>query len=57
MDRLTIEEIARQLCDDLDKDVNEVIQGLKNYLERNPMSLKKLNEKCWEDSSEIFDQI
>jgi len=54
---LTIQEVARQLCDGLNMNMEEVTNGLKDYLKRNPMTLEELNNKCWNDSTEIFNEI
>jgi len=55
--KLTIQEVAKQLCDGLNVNIEEVTKGLNNYLKRNPMTLEELNNKCWEDSTEIFNEI
>lgn len=54
---LTIKDVAAQLCDGLNMNLDDVVKKLEDYLINNPMTLKELNEKCWEDSSAIFDAI
>ncbi|NMA49530.1 MAG: hypothetical protein GX947_07155 [Tissierellia bacterium] len=58
MENLTIDKIALQLLDGLDKSkFNEVKQWLIEYQITNKLTLKQLNELCWNDSNWIFDQI
>jgi hypothetical protein len=57
MSNLTIKDVARQLCDGLNLNINDITNRLEKYLKNNPMTLKELNEKCWNDSTEIFDSI
>lgn len=57
MKKLTLTEVARQLCDGLDKNITDVANRLRQYINNNPMTLEELNEKCWNDSNEIFNAI
>ena len=54
---LTIDEIIRQLFDGLDKDEADwelARTRLTEYYAASQMSLKELNEICWEDSTFAF---
>lgn len=59
MKELTITKIAKELIDGLEdfQDLKETENALKSYMEDNNLTLKELREKCWEDSSNIFDEI
>lgn len=57
---LTFREIARQLCQGLDKsekDIDKATQWLAEYATANQLSMNELNEMCWEDSAWFLDQI
>ena len=54
---LTLEKVAQQLCDGLEYDVYAVVAGLKQYMNEHGLTLKELNDLCWEDSVKIFDAI
>jgi len=56
-EQLTVKEVARQLIDGLDMDLDDIARRLENYLKDNPMTLEELNNKCWEDSTGIFNII
>lgn len=51
---LTLKEVARQLCDGLDMNLQDIENKLGQYVNDNPMSLEKLNELCWADSNKMF---
>jgi vesicle coat complex subunit len=53
----TLKEVARQLCDGFNMDIDDVTKRLGKYLKSNPMSINELSNQCWEDSNEIFDCI
>lgn len=57
MKKLTLTEVARQLSDGLNMDINDVTKRLEKYVNENSISLEELNNKCWNDSTEIFDAI
>lgn len=60
MKELSIKEICRQLNDGIDRTPEELAkceQWLTEFLAANQLSLKQLNEMCWEDSTWFFDQI
>jgi len=55
---LTIEEVAKQLNDGLDQEsFEEIITGLQLIMMDEGLTLQELNEKCWGNSTEIFDKI
>lgn len=56
---LNIVEIAKRLCDDLDMSINiyEVALRLELYRSVNNLTLKELDNMCWEDSDYMFDEI
>lgn len=56
-EQLTVKEVARQLIDGLDMDLDDIARRLENYLKDNPMTLEELNNECWEDSTGIFNII
>lgn len=59
---LALDLIARELVDDLPtyEDVaryKELTEGLRLIMEEDQLSLSELREKCWDDSTEIFNRI
>lgn len=58
--RVLVKNIARQLCDGLDKTEAEIEQcerWLAEYGIAHQLSLYQLNELCWEDSDWVLNQI
>lgn len=59
MTKFTINKIEESLIDGLNY-TKEQREQIHNYLcneLKNGLSLKELNEKCWEDSDAIFQEI
>jgi hypothetical protein len=57
---VNIDEIIRRLFDGLDKNKNDWRLAKKILLEyqiANQLSIKELDDLCWEDSAWVFDQI
>ena len=57
---MTIDDIARRLNDGLDRTEEELEKCKKLLLEyqlANQMSLRELDDLCFEDSNWVFDQI
>ena len=50
-------EVAQNLCDGLDKDINDVAVRLKEWGEKNNLTPEYVDELCWVDSCYVFDQI
>lgn len=49
--------VAQSLCTDLDNDVNDVAQRLKTYAEENTLTIEEVDDMCWENSSNMFNEI
>lgn len=60
-DELSIERIEQSLNSGFSRTAKERQQckeWLANYISKHPeVTLRELNEKCWEDSAWVFDQI
>ncbi|MEG1925222.1 MAG: hypothetical protein RR415_05700 [Ruthenibacterium sp.] len=57
---LTMDEVVSRLNDDLERteeDLKECKDWLTEFQIENKMSLKELDDLCYEDSTWIFDQI
>lgn len=54
---MNLKEVARELINGLDNDINEVITGLEKIMKDEDLTIEELREKCWEDSTAIFDKI
>jgi len=59
MTTLTINEVTRRLIDGLDKekDFELIKKWLLEYQLANQLTLKELDDLCFEDSNWVFDQI
>ena len=61
-DTLTVEQdeywrIAKELCDDLDKNLHYVSIRLKEIQQEYHLTIEELDDLCWEDSTAMFDEI
>ena len=54
---ITIDQVTRELIDGLDLDFEETKARLLTFLAANQMSLRELQDWCWEDSTAVFDAI
>lgn len=57
---LTILDVATELCDGLPEKADHIpfiIKGLQTLMKEDGITLKELNELCWEDSNAVFDRI
>lgn len=52
-----IYEVARQLIDNLDNDIKEIVSGLEWIMKNENITLEEMNKQCWEDSTEVFNKI
>lgn len=50
-------EVAKEMIDGLDNDINEIIDGLKCYMEEKNKTLEEVRELGWEDSTVLFNYI
>lgn len=54
---LSLQDIAVELIDGLDNNLDEVICGLEKIQKAKELSLEELRDLCWKDSNAIFDMI
>lgn len=57
---LTILDVATELCDGLPEKADHIpfiIKGLQTIMKEDGITLKELNELCWNDSNSVFDRI
>ena len=50
-------DVAKSLCDDLDNDVEDVARRLEQYAKDNNLTMEEVDDMCWEDSSNMFNEI
>lgn len=50
-------DVAKSLCDDLDNDVEDVARRLEQYAKDNNLTMDEVEDMCWEDSSNMFNEI
>ena len=49
--------IAKDLCDDLDNNVEDVARRLEQYAKDNSLTMDEVEDMCWENSSNMFNEI
>jgi hypothetical protein len=56
---MDVKEVARQLTQGLnkDRDMDFIVKRLQEYMNEYNLSIKELNERCWEDSCSMFDYV
>ena len=50
-------DVAKSLFDDLDNDVEDVARRLEQYAKDNNLTMEEVDDMCWEDSSNMFNEI
>lgn len=49
--------VAKDLCNDLPNDVEDCANRLERYANDNNLTLDEVEDMCWENSSNMFNEI
>lgn len=55
--RKTWLDVAKDLCNGLDNDVNDVAKRLRRYAKDNHLTMEEVEDMCWENSTNMFNEI